>query len=123
MGNDYEFGATAKDLVEFGSRASNEKISGALTRIESIEAKIAKIDETLLATEGRLSAMETDLANLKSNVDRVLEQVTTLNAKHSEQEGFLNGIVMASKASAWVIGLLYSAMGGILGFLLTKIFL
>lgn len=92
--------------------------SVAREKVQDLAERVKTIEDAVLKTEGRLAAIETDIAYLKKSNSEILQKIGEVSSRMDKQEGFFDGVKLTAKASGWVIGLIYSIVGGALGFLL-----
>lgn len=71
-----DLGATAKDLVDLGTKATDEKITGVSQRLKLVEDSITQMRQAVSKAEARLEGIDARINNLQSVVAR---QTVSLN--------------------------------------------
>lgn len=75
-----DLGATAKDLVDLGTKATDEKITGVSQRLKLVEDSITQMRQAVSKAEARLEGIDARINNLQSVVARQTVSIEQLTA-------------------------------------------
>ena len=112
MSGEYDLGTSARDLVELGTRATDEKISGVETRLKTVESVTEGIRQSLSSTQQRLEGINVRLDEIDKSVKDSTRSLSDLKAAISKENGYKEGMKDGFKVLHWVSGLLCAVAGG-----------
>lgn len=116
MGGEHELGATAKDLVELGTKATDEKISGVSQRLQLVENSISDIRASLSGAKERLEGIDARLVHLEDATKKQTIAIETLSEAVSKESGYKDGLKDGFRVLHWVTGILFAVAGGAITF-------
>lgn len=104
--------ATAKDLVDLGTKATDEKITGVSQRLKLVEDSITQMRQAVSKAEARLEGIDARINNLQSVVARQTVSIEQLTAAVSKETGYKEGLKDGFKVLHWVTGIICAVLGG-----------
>lgn len=116
MGGEHELGATAKDLVELGTKATDEKSRGVSQRLQLVESSISDIRTSLSGAKERLEGIDARLVHLEEAAEKQTTAINTLSQAASKESGYKDGLKDGFKVLHWVTGILFAVAGGAITF-------
>lgn len=122
MGGDHEFGTSAKDWVELGTRATNEKISGVSERLGLVEESVTSIRSSLAGAKEKMEGFDQRLKHVEEQIRGTSAEVNLLQKAVNKEAGYKEGLKDGFKVLHILTGLACTAIGGLLVFLLEHFF-
>lgn len=119
MSENESFNSAMPDSVPYSLGTQNARIGGLDTRVESLERSTERLTQDVGEVKQTLATINQRLKTIE-DIDK---KVGKLQEEASEYRGYWKGVGHSVKFGQWVGSILFTIIGGLLMFLINKVFL
>ena len=123
MSENESFRPAMPDSVPYSLGTQNARIGGLGNRVEALERTTERLAQDVTGVKETLATINQRLETIEKGNQKISQQVDKLQEGAAEYRGYWRGVGHSVKVGQWAGSILFTVIGGLLMFLVNKVFL